>query len=87
MASVKFWGGGGDELSLELMPTTHFPHFGPYSTLDLSSLEMFALFLKKEISLTVRIYLKNLTENLFRILIKLTLLLKKNINWYGVDIT
>ena len=45
MASVKFWGGGGDELSLELMPTTHFPHFGPYSTLDLSSLEMFSFML------------------------------------------
>lgn len=32
-------------MSLELMPTTHFPHFGPYSTLDLSSLEMFSFML------------------------------------------
>lgn len=27
------------------MPTTHFPHLGPYSTLDLSSLEMFSFML------------------------------------------
>ena len=38
-------GGGGTKLSLELMPTTHFPHLEPYSTLDLSSLEMFSFML------------------------------------------